>query len=426
MRKKAILTLFLAVVLLLPVWAGGKQEQEGAGEAEGGEAEEVSLSVLWFNDANESEVFKNTVQDYLDAHPNVSIDLQLIPFEEYEKRLKLMIAGGEPPDLARVTNNHIAMFVDQLQPLNGKVDNLDQVLSGFNDASIAFATHPSGDVIALPTEATANGMVVNVDYYENAGIDVRELSKDWTWEEWYDAMNKVIAENENLDYALGYDFSPHRWSTLLYEAGGRFLNEDETAMNFGTPEDLDALKFFKRLHDDGLVPPSIWMGSENPQEMFKAGLVASHIGGSWVINAYARDVEDFEWAAVRMPKRKIRSSVAGGKFIGTFKGAKHQEAAIDLMLHFSDKEHNAMYCKNTFNLSARTDTNIQYSSRTKDFQAMAADLAVTPAITAEDWKSPELNKIYSYIREQIVEMLLGNQPAEETAENIHERGNTFF
>jgi alpha-1,4-digalacturonate transport system substrate-binding protein len=57
---------------------------------------------------------------------------------------------------------------------------------------------------------------------------------------------------------------------------------------------------------------------------------------------------------------------------------------------------------------------------------MAADLAVTPAITAEDWKSPELNKIYSYIREQIVEGLLGNISMEQAAQNIHDQGNSFF
>jgi alpha-1,4-digalacturonate transport system substrate-binding protein len=417
MVKKGMVILAIALLAAGSLWAGGQTEKE---------AEEVALSVLWFNDANESDVFMNTISDYLEANPNVKIDLQLVPFQEYEKRLKLMIAGGTPPDLARITNNHVAMFVNELLPLDGRVDNLENVLSGFGAASVSFATGPDGSILALPTEATANGMIVNVDLFANAGIDIKELSKTWNWDQWYDAMVQVVEANPGLDYALGFDFSPHRWSTLLYEAGGRFLNEDESAMNFKTPEALDALNFFKKIHDDGLVPASVWMGSENPQELFQAGLVASHIGGSWVINAYANEVDSFEWAAVQMPKRKIRSSVAGGKFIGSFKGAEHEEAALDLMLHFSDAEHNAMYCRDTFNLSARTDVNIQYPSRSEDFAAMAADLAVTPAITAEDWKSPELNKIYSYIREQIVEGLLGNISMEQAAQNIHDQGNSFF
>jgi len=168
------------------------------------------------------------------------------------------------------------------------------------------------------------------------------------------------------------------------------------------------------------------MGSENPQELFQAGLVASHIGGSWLINAYANEITDFEWAAVQMPKRQIRSSVAGGKFIASFKGAENEEAALDLMLAFSDPEHNAMYCRDTFNLSGRTDVTIEYSSRSDDFNALASDLSVTPAITAEDWKSPELNKIYSYIREQIVEGLLENISMKQAAQNIQDEGNKYF
>ncbi len=415
--KKLLVLLITLLLLTGIVWAAGQKESA---------AEDVTLTVLWFNDANESEVFMNTIQDYLDAHPNVSIDLQLVPFGDYEKRLKLMIAGGTPPDLARITNNHVAMFADELLPLDSNVKNFDSVISGFSPASLAFATHSNGTTVALPTESTANGMIVNVDMFKKAGIDIKQLSKTWTWDNWYDALKKVVAANSGVDYGLAYDFSPHRWSTLLYEAGGRFLNDSETAMNFNTPEAIDALKFFKKLHDDKLIVPSVWMGSENPQELFQSGLAASHIGGSWVINAYATQITNFEWAAVQMPKRKIRSSVAGGKFVGVFKGAENEAAALDLMLAFSDAKHNAMYCGNTFNLSARTDVNIKYASRSEDFNAMAADLSVTPAVTAEDWKSPELNKIYSYIREQIVEGLLGNITMEQAAENIQNEGNKFF
>jgi len=416
MKKLVLIVLVLLTASM--IWANGAQEDAAE--------KDVALSVLWFNDGNESEVFLNTISDYLEAHPNVSVDMQLVPFGDYEKRLKLMIAGGNPPDLARVTNNHVAMFADNLLALNDRVENFDDVIAGFNKASLAFATSGDGNLVALPTEATANGMIVNVDLFENAGIDIREFSKTWDWDQWYDAMKQVVAANDNLEYGLGYDFSPHRWSTLLYEAGGRFLADDGSGMGFVTPETLDALNFFKKLHDDGLIPASVWMGSENPQELFKAGLVASHIGGSWVINKYNSDIKDFEWAAVNMPKRKIRSSVAGGKFIGVFEGAENEDVALDVMLHFSDKEHNAMYCKDTFNLSARTDADVVYAARNEDFTAMANDLALTPAITAIDWKSPELNKIYSYIREQIIEGLLGNQSMEETAQNIDDKGNSFF
>lgn len=415
---KRILAFVCLVFMVGVVFANGNNESSAN--------EEVTLSVLWFNDGNESDIFLDTVSDYLEANPNIKIDLQLVSFGDYDKQLKLMIAGGSPPDIARVTTSHVATFSNSLLPLNDKIADFDSYIDPFNKASLAFATKPNGEIVALPTEATANGMIVNVDLFTNAGIDIKTLSKTWTWDDWYAAMKTVVEKNEGLNYGLGFDFSPHRWSTLLYAAGGRFVNEGGTAMDFDSPETVDTLKFFKKLHDEKLIPPSIWMGSENPQELFQAGLVASHIGGSWVINKYNSSITAFKWAAVNMPKRKIRSSVAGGKFIASFKGAENEAEAVKLMMHFSDQEHNAIYCKETFNLSARTDANITFESRSEDFNIMAEDLAMTPALTAEDWKSPVLGKIYSYIREQIIEGLLENQTMEESAKNIQAKGNEAF
>lgn len=117
MKKLLLLAcVFLASTL---IWAGGTQES--------GEKKEVTLSVLWFNDGNESEIFMNTISDYLTANPNVKIEMQLVPFGDYEKQLKLMIAGGNPPDLARITNNHVAMFQDNLVSLTDKVDNINEI-----------------------------------------------------------------------------------------------------------------------------------------------------------------------------------------------------------------------------------------------------------------------------------------------------------
>ena len=384
----------------------------------------TTLQVLWFNDADESVVFEEVMKDFLEQE-GITLDFQIVPFTDYEQKLKLMIAGGNPPDLARVTNNHVATFNKNLLVLNDKIANFDGLTANYYESAISLATFDD-KVVAVPMEVTANGMLVNKTYFENAGVDIMALSESWNWDEWVDAMKKAVEANEKCRFGLGYDFSPHRWSTLMFEAGGRFLNDDATGMNFVTPEVLDALNFFKMLHDEEIAPKSVWMGSESPQELFKAGILACHIGGSWWINAYAKDIKDFEWAAVKMPKRKIRSSVPGGKFLAGFPGSENEDVALKVIEAFAAPERNAAYCKGTFNIAPRSDVTVDYPSRGDDFVRMADDLSVTPAYTAVDWKSPEVNKIYSFIREQIVEGLLGNQSMEEAAQNIQDKGNSFF
>lgn len=409
-RTKALAFLLLLLVAALgSLWAQPK----------------TTLTVLWFNDANESDVFMATMADYLKSHPAITIDMQVIPFKDYENKLRMMIAGGNPPDVARIASAHVPLFANSLEPLSGK-PVFDELAKGYFESSLALGRDESGRLLVMPTEATANGMIVNKTYFKNAGIDVEKLSQTWTWDEWVDAMKKVLKANPKAKYGIAIDFSTHRFATFLYAAGGRFLSSDGKSMNFNTAETLDALKFFKMLHDEGLAPKSVWMGSENPQELFQSGLVACHVGGSWLLNAYNKNIKDFEWAAVRMPKRKINSSVPGGKFIGTFKNSPNKKEALDLIAVFSDKAHNEQYCRDTFNLSARKDAAITYAARSKDFAVFTQELNQTPAYTADDWKSSVVAKLNPYAREQIVEGLLGKQTMEQTAANIQAKGNSLF
>jgi len=386
----------------------------------------TTLTVLWFNDANESEVFQNTMADYVAKNPSVKLDVQVVAFSAYEQKLKLMIAGGNPPDVARVTNNQISALIDALLPLDGKIQGLDEMKKNYLPASLAFALDGKGKLMAFPTEATANGMLVNKTAFKNAGIDVDTISKTWTWADWETLIAKVIAANLKMKYGLAVDFTPHRFSTLMFQQGGHFLNATQTGMDFENPGTIASLRFFKSLHDKGLIPKSVWMGSENPAELFQAGLVACHIGGSWNINTYKQNVKDFEWGAVRMPKGAINSSVPGGKFIATFKGGKNEAEALRLITAFADKEHTSAYVRDTFNLSSRTDTVVNYPSNSKDFAIFLEELKVTPSFTADEWKNVELNKVSTFIREQIVQVLMGNLTPEQAAKAVQEKGSTYF
>lgn len=416
--KKVCVTLMIVMLVTTTLFAAGTKEDASS--------KDVKLSVLWFNDGNESEIFLETMDDYLKANPHVTLDLQIVAYNEYDQKLKLMISGGNPPDIARITTNTLSVVVDSLEPIDNHVQDIEAVKKQFLPSMVAFASNKDGQFIAYPTEATANGMLINKTAYDKAGIDVDELSKTWTWSEWETIVQKVIAANPGMKYGLAVDFTPHRFSTLMYQWAGHFLNEDQTAINFNNPGTIETLKWFKHVHDAALLPKSVWLGSENPAELFQAGLVAGHIGGSWNINTYNKNVKDFEWKAVRMPKGHINSSVPGGKFVASFKGAKNQDEAFKLMAAFADKTHNEIYSRDTFNIPSRNDASVTYPSNSEDFKVFLEELKVTPAFTANEWKNTSLSKVTTYIREQIVEVLLGNITAEQAVANVDKRGATYF
>ncbi len=400
--SKKIIAVLLSVVMLLPLMAFAQDE--------------VTLKVLWFNDANESEVFEETIKDYLDENPNVKIDMQVIAFDAYEKQLKLMLAGGNAPDIVRLPTALMPVFSEYLAPLEDYVD-VKAVEESFAPSMLAYANNAEGKIVAYPTEATANGMLINKTAFDKAGVDLTEISKTWDWSEWEEVIKKVVEANEDIKYGLAVDFTPHRLSTILYQFGGRMLSEDLSKVNFNNEGTISALKWFKQMHDEKIIPPSVWMGSENPAELFQAGIVACHIGGSWNINTYA-NIKNFEWTAVQMPKGTMRSSVPGGKFIAGFKDSPNQAEAQKLMAHFSDAEHNAKYCLGTYNLSSRTDVTIEYPKATEAFNVFSEELKITPPFTAQEWNTAIVGKISGIVKEQVVQALLGAMTVEEVCAEI--------
>ncbi|MFA6846012.1 MAG: sugar ABC transporter substrate-binding protein, partial [Sphaerochaetaceae bacterium] len=108
------------------------------------------------------------------------------------------------------------------------------------------------------------------------------------------------------------------------------------------------------------------------------------------------------------------------------KGCAHPQAAVDFMIAFADKEHSSQYDKETMNISARVDTNIQYASNASDFNIFADELKVTPAFTANEWKNPNLAKVTAYAKEQIVQYLMGNIDVDTCVANVDKKGAGFF
>ena len=135
-----------------------------------------------------------------------------------------------------------------------------------------------------PVDVKANWSIEKQTELEQAGVEVPQSEDEiWTWEEWKQAMETVV-EKSDCTYGLVYDKSPQRFTTLLYQAGGRMLKEDMTASEYNSPEVQRAVSFFKELHDDGLIPTSVWLGAENPNNLFRTGQVAMHFAGSWMVS----------------------------------------------------------------------------------------------------------------------------------------------
>ena len=186
--------------------------------------------------------------EYMKAHPNVTIKTDDVPFNDYMKKLQTMFAADIGPD---VLWNSIWR-----QPRFAEADSiisLDDLAKG--DASIpkyaATALEMGkikGTLYGLPAGASTWVLIYNTDLFKQAGLKTPAELKaagDWTWQRLQEAA-LAIGKREG-DHLLTQGFMTDRqaytWMAFAYNNNGTFVGDDRATFSVDTQPCIDALRF---------------------------------------------------------------------------------------------------------------------------------------------------------------------------------------
>lgn len=403
------LTATLAGTLLSGCGGTNSGSQTQSGESASTD-KNVTLQVLWFSDGTEGDVMMELAHQYEEENPGVTIELIETPYDEVDNKLKNMLAAGSPPAIARVSS--FAAYENQLVTLTDYAESGDAFRDNFYD-SLMFEI--DGKMVAAPMDVTANGMIYNKTAFDKAGVSVPTSPDEvWTWDEYTEAV-KTVMEKGGVKYGLVYDRSPFRFTTMLYQFGGRMLNEDMTASAFNSAENIAAVQKFVDLHNEGVIPTSVWLGSEDPNNLFRTGQIATHIGGSWLLSNYRTEITDFEWGVTYLPKEVQRSTIPGGKYLCAFQGSGVEEEAVKFIEWISQPEQNAYYCEKNYFLSpVKGNEELNYDYGKEMFAIFADELANTSEVPGTEWGYQALTAlVQNDMRDLLAETLNGKYTAEE-------------
>jgi alpha-1,4-digalacturonate transport system substrate-binding protein len=418
-RLRSALLLMLSVILVLVVSACGSGSNSASPAASGGttapsgeKKKDVTLDFLWFTDGVEGDVMKGLIKEYQEKNPNVKINLVEVAYKDLSAKLKTMISGGQPPALSRMTDT--GAFANQALDLTPYVGTADQFTSQFVDSIKPYYT-VDNKIIAAPMDLTANGILYNKTLFDKAGVKVpTDPNNVWTWDEFSAALKQVMQKG-GAKYGMVFDVTPHRWSTMLYQFGGSMISQDGKKAAINSPEGVQALDYFVKLHKDGIMPESVWLGSENPNNLFRSGTVAVHWAGNWNLSSY-KDITNFQWGVTYMPKAKIRSSVPGGKYLMAFKGSKVEKEAADFINWATSKDVNSRYNKDSLFISPRKDSaKLDYAFGKEMFEVFANELANTTPLAANDWSRQTVVPKFSTELKQNIQKVLGGKATSKEA-----------
>lgn len=400
---KKILSILLVMMLLIPACVLADDVK--------------TLDMLWFSDGAETEAMLKLIAEYEALNPGIKINLLEVPFEDMSQKIMMSVAGGEPPALVRTTEGITSNVNEAYVDIGDYVEDKDALLSQFM-TSIQSYFVLNGKVCALPTDVTANGMIYNKTAFDKAGVAVPTSPDDiWTWDEFIAAV-KTVMEKGGVQYGMVIDNPSHRWSTILYEFGGRFVTPEGPAFN--SPESIAAINMTKSLFDEGIVPKSTWLGGEDPNNLFRSGQVAVHLSGNWMLTNYRDNIKDFEWGVTYCPIEKNRSSVPGGKQLAACAGTGVEQEAVDFIVWVTGQQANKQYCEESLFISPRLDNaELNYSFGSEFFAVFANELANTVEAAAGDWGFPGLAaQIGTALTEGMYEVVAGSLSAEELVEEV--------
>ena len=205
--------------------------------------------------------FKNVMdtisKKFMEENPDIKIQFAS-PSATYEEGIQTILrqAGtDEMPDITFIGLNRLRMLNERnvavdLGPLVKKEGNMVEL--GFSDTILKLA-QVNGKQVGLAFATSNPIMYYNADLVKAAGGDPDNPPK--TWDEVIALGGKIKALGNGVD---GIDF---RWqgddwmfSALLFGAGGKMLNEDESKVAFNGPEGEKAVEILERMVKEGGMP----------------------------------------------------------------------------------------------------------------------------------------------------------------------------
>jgi len=280
------------------------------------------------------ERMEQAVAEFERIHPNIKVEIEYRPPQEYWDKLQVEYAAGIAPD---VTINQIdwlpvgaraGMFVD-LTPYveRDAIDLSDYFPVALSDWT--FENRLYAGILYLAGEV----FMVNTHHLAQAGLGFPDES--WTWETMVDAARKMTVD-QNGDgqfdrFGLELNVGIYNGvASFIREAGGEVLNATRDASRLNETVAKDAIRFIYELHQEHKVIPLA--EDRNRGMTFQTGNVGMARTGIWIAAAMRGNVDfEFDFAVPPAGPTGNRNLQWGSNAWSVMASSNHKEEAWQLV-----------------------------------------------------------------------------------------------
>ncbi|WP_194540480.1 sugar ABC transporter substrate-binding protein [Paenibacillus sp. JZ16] len=318
--------------------AGKEQPNNTPGEASG---EKVLLKFATWGNPAQLELYKGLTDAFTQEHPNIEVQIDTIPFADYQQKMSVLAAGQELPDIAWVSERMVPQFMandilaDVTDIVQDEAFDIDDIIP-----STLELFRQDDKLYGLPFSTPPSVVFYNEDLFKQAGLSTpNELAEkgEWTWEKFEEAA-KTIKTSASSPNVYGANFF-RDWKTWIILAsyswsnGSGPFNPEMTEYTWNDQYGVETLDMLKRMmFTEGSHPKA------GEQVNFESGQIGM-IFDNYSFVSKAREIQNFKWSIAPMPSGSKGSvPMMGQAGYVLFKEGKHPEEAKELLKFLAGKE----------------------------------------------------------------------------------------
>lgn len=259
---------------------------------------------------SDGDTLSAMLQKFVVDHPEVSVTMEVIPWDTLYTKLQAAFVAGTPPDVFILHSAQIPQFGSYgvLKDLSGWYTDKGGWFPTDDISSITRAGMDyQGVTYGIPLDNHGRGLWINKGLFEKAGVDPN-MEPPTDYEGWValfqqltlDANGKNAADPDfDANNIVQYGFSVEEWARVnfmagLIQNGGNWLSEDGKTITVNSDAGVNALQQWVDLVSKYHVAAA--PGGYNSWNAFGANALAIIPTGTWFRN-YAATLTDIDSAA---------------------------------------------------------------------------------------------------------------------------------
>lgn len=409
MKAKKFITTLMAGVLTLGL-VGCSSTGENKEAASDGEPVKLTFGI-W--DAIQEPGMKALADKFTEKHPNIDVEVQVTPWEEYWTKMEAAATGGELPDVfwmhtnefLKYASNDMLMDVTDLEGTDGYKD--------YPESLVQLATYKD-KVYGVPKDFDTVALVYNKELFDQAGIAYPD--ETWDWDKLVE-ISKQLTDKEKGIYGFSAALEDQQgYLPPIAQAGGYVLKDGKSG--YTDTNTIKGLQFYVDLaNKHGVSPTLAQLADTHTDSLFQSGKVAMSFLGSWRMSSYAsnEDIKDKFDVAV-LPKGDKQASVINGLSFAGNANSKHPEETKLFLEFLASQEAQDLQAELGAAISARNGSaekwvktyqnhNVQVFLDMKEYS-----VPVSTSLTKAKWGITE--------KDMIKKMMTGEISVEEGAKVI--------